>query len=147
MFGQRKKSAEDEEVDITPMIDITFLMLIFFLVTSTPDQKTEIELAEALHGSAVSQLESTIISIGFAGLEQSPVYGADGRIPEAILSEDFEKQKEQITKLVSQGLSEGKTNVIIKADKAVAYRNVDRVIKSISATEGIQLHLAVLDTE
>lgn len=147
MFGQRKKSAEDEEVDITPMIDITFLMLIFFLVTSTPDQKTEIELAEALHGSAVSQRESVVISVAFAGLAQSPVYGADGKIPEAILSDDLEKQKEQITELVSQGKDEGKTNVIIKADKAVAYRNIDRVIKSVSATEGIKLHLAVLDTE
>ncbi len=148
MLGSRKNGGmEDEEVDITPMIDITFLMLIFFLVTSTPDQKTEIELAEALHGNAVSQRESIMFSIAFAGLEQSPVYAADGKIPEAALSDDLEKQDTEIQEEVSQGMSEGKENVIIKADKAVPYRNVDRIIKSVSKSEGIKIHLAVLDTE
>lgn len=147
MFGKRKKMVEEEDVDLTPMIDVTFLMLIFFMVTSTPDQKTEIKLAEALHGSAVSQRESVIISVAFAGLAECPVYGADGKIPSAILSSDLEKQKEQIIDLVTKGRDDGKTNVIIKADKAVAYRNIDRVIKSISATEGIKLHLAVLDSD
>ena len=148
MLGTRNKGVvEDEEVDITPMIDITFLMLIFFLVTSTPDQKTSIELAEALHGNAVSQRESIVFSVAFAGLEQAPVFAADGKIPEAALSDDLEKQDEQIQEEVSAGMSEGKENVIIKADKAVTYRNIDRIIKSVSKSEGIKIHLAVLDTE
>ena len=148
MLGTRNKGVvEDEEIDITPMIDITFLMLIFFLVTSTPDQKTSIELAEALHGNAVSQRESIVFSVAFAGLEQAPVFAADGKIPEAALSDDLEKQDEQIQEEVSAGMSEGKENVIIKADKAVTYRNIDRIIKSVSKSEGIKIHLAVLDTE
>lgn len=148
MLGSRNKGVvEDEEVDITPMIDITFLMLIFFLVTSTPDQKTSIELAEALHGNAVSQRESIVFSVAFAGLEQAPVFAADGKIPESALSDDLEKQDEQIQEEVSAGMSEGKENVIIKADKAVTYQNIDRIIKSVSKSEGIKIHLAVLDTE
>mgnify|MGYP003325625382 CR=1 FL=1 len=30
-----RKKLEDAEMDITPMIDVTFLLLIFFMVTST----------------------------------------------------------------------------------------------------------------
>lgn len=33
-FG-RRKSKDDGDLDITPMIDVTFLLLIFFMVTST----------------------------------------------------------------------------------------------------------------
>lgn len=147
MFGDRKKPKVDDEVDITPMIDITFLMLIFFMVTSTPDKNSEIKLAEALHGDAVSQRDSTVITIAFAGFDQSPVYAADGVVPGAVLSEDFDTQTKQITDEVSKGLSDGKSNVIIKADRAVAYRHVDRVIKSISVTPGVQLYLAVLENQ
>ena len=42
-------------MDMTPMIDITFLLLIFFLVSSHPDQATSIALPKAQHGDAVSQ--------------------------------------------------------------------------------------------
>ncbi|MEZ6068519.1 MAG: biopolymer transporter ExbD [Planctomycetaceae bacterium] len=30
-----KRAAEEDDLDITPMIDVTFLLLIFFMVTST----------------------------------------------------------------------------------------------------------------
>ncbi len=51
----RGRATEDFEMDITPMIDITFLLLIFFLVCSTADQDTAIELAKARHGKAVGE--------------------------------------------------------------------------------------------
>lgn len=129
------------------MIDITFLMLIFFLVGSTPDQKTAIELPEALYGKAVAQLESVVFTIAEGGLDQSPVYEADGKLPEFLLSKNPEAQAEQIREAVARGKREGKNDVIIKADRGVTYRNVARVMSHISEIEGIKLHLAVLDTE
>ena len=35
MIRRRKRPAEDSTIDITPMLDIVFIMLIFFIVTTT----------------------------------------------------------------------------------------------------------------
>jgi biopolymer transport protein ExbD len=141
----RPKPRADDEMDITPMIDITFLLLIFFLVTSTPDQQTAIELPDAQHGSPVSQLTSTVFTVADGGLDSAPVYEADGKIEAHRLSEDDDKQKEEIKEAVETGLAqENKTDVIIKADKAVRCREINRVMKAISRVEGIKIHLAIL---
>ena len=35
MRGRVRKAAEETEVDLTPMLDVVFILLIFFIVTST----------------------------------------------------------------------------------------------------------------
>ena len=40
----------DAEMDFTPMIDMVFLLLIFFLVASKIDQATSVKLPPARHG-------------------------------------------------------------------------------------------------
>ena len=40
----KKRRQEDAEMDITPMIDITFLLLAFFVVVSTMDPKRAVQL-------------------------------------------------------------------------------------------------------
>lgn len=129
------------------MIDITFLLLIFFLVTSTPDEDTAIKLPEALHGDAVSQLESVVFTVAQGDGRVAPVYAADGKIEESLLSEDEEQRDAAIQKAVEAGLAENKSNVIVKADRGVAYRHVASVVASVSRVEGANLHLAVLDTD
>jgi biopolymer transport protein ExbD len=134
-------------MDIAPMIDLTFLLLIFFLVSSTPDQLTAIDLPEATHGVGVSELNSVIFTVAMGGLGPAPVYAADGRIPGTELADDLETQRRQIREAVEQGFRENKTSVIIKADKSVAHREVARVVKAVSQVEGVRIHLAVLDTQ
>ena len=41
----RKRRFDDAEMDITPMIDITFLLLIFFLVASKMDEGATLDAA------------------------------------------------------------------------------------------------------
>ena len=144
---RRKAGAGEDDVDITPMIDITFLLLIFFLVTSTPDQESSVRLPEALHGEAVSQLESTVFTIAEASGPVAPVYAADGKIDEFLLAEDAASRDAAIQKAVEAGMADNKPNVIVKADKGVAYRHVAAVVASISRVDGANLHLAVLDTD
>ena len=70
-----RKKLEDVEMDITPMIDITFLLLIFFLVCSTPDQDTAIEMAKARYGRGVGERNSVIITIS-----SSPIWIASSTL-------------------------------------------------------------------
>lgn len=129
------------------MIDITFLLLIFFLVTSTPDKDSAVKLPEALHGDAVSQLESVVFTVAQGDGNTAPVYAADGKLEEHRLAEDEQQRDAAIQKAVEDGQSENKFNVIVKADRGVAYRHVASVVVSISRVEGASLHLAVLDTD
>ena len=34
-LGKRKKAEEESEIDLTPMLDVVFIMLIFFIVTAS----------------------------------------------------------------------------------------------------------------
>lgn len=146
-IGRKNASDGEDDLDITPMIDITFLLLIFFLVTSTPDQDTAVVLPEALHGDAVSQLESVILTIGESSLDIAPVYAADGKIASSLLPEQEEPRRAAIRGAVEDGMAANKTNVVIKADKGVAFRHVDAVVSAVSQVRGANIHLAVLDTD
>jgi len=142
---RRRDRGDDVEMDITPMIDITFLLLIFFIVCSTPEQKSSFELAEARHGKGVSERNSIFITISAESADPAPVYLADGINGES-LPNDPDEQKELIRDAIEKGRLELKENVVIKADRNVAHRDVSRVIKAISSVEGTKIHLAVLES-
>ena len=140
-----RPDVEDDEIDITPMIDMTFLLLIYFLLVTTPDVRTAIELPQARHGGAVSQRNATIITIGEASGGTAPIYMADGTIASALVTGEPREQRETIAEHVRQGLQdESRTDVVIKADRHVPHREVARVMRAASLVDGIRLHLAVL---
>ena len=49
---QRKRSLPDTDLDITPMIDVTFLLLIFFIVTSTMKATPDQDIPPAVSGDS-----------------------------------------------------------------------------------------------
>lgn len=148
LLESRRKSRMDEiDMDITPMIDMTFLLLIFFLVSSTPDQQTAIDLPPAQHGVGVSQLQSVVFTIAEGGVKTAPVYAADGRIPGTELPDDLDARRNRVRELVEEGFREDKTSVVIKGDKNVAHRDVAQLVKAASQVNGVKIHLAVLDAE
>lgn len=138
----------DAEMDITPMIDVTFLLLIFFLVCSTPDQQSAVELPKAKYGTGVDKKNSVIITVSDEGIDTAPVYLADGKIDAARITDDPDEQSVLIIEAVTKGRRDGnKENVLIKADRNVAYREIARVIKAVSKVEGAKIFLAVLETD
>ena len=138
---------ESTHLDITPMIDITFLLLIFFLVASTPDIQVEAQLPEARHGVGVGERESTIFTIAQSGLDTAPVYLGDGKIAGNELSNDSAQQADEIESQVREEMDKGKGNVLIKADRGVAHRDVARVAAAASRVDGIRLHFAVTELD
>jgi biopolymer transport protein ExbD len=134
-------------MDITPMIDCVFLLLIFFIVCSTMEQQSPIDLAEARHGRAVGEREAIIISVLSGGAEAAPVYLADGPAQDPLPNDDAVQREKILAYIEEEQKKEAKTDVLIKADKNVAHRDVARVIKSVSQVEGINIHLAVAESE
>jgi biopolymer transport protein ExbD len=139
----------ESDIDITPMIDLTFLLLIFFLVSSTPaDPERVIELPKAATATAVRPADSVILSLADAG-EKMPaaVYFADGKVGQP-LAGDWKEQEEAIRQYVERGVvAERKRYVLVKAEKGVRHREVARVARAVALVEGAELHVAVMESD
>ena len=61
-WGGRKRATVEADLDITPMIDVTFLLLIFFMVTSTM-QTPDLDVPAAKHGVGVDSSGAIILQI------------------------------------------------------------------------------------
>ncbi|NUQ61331.1 MAG: biopolymer transporter ExbD [Pirellulales bacterium] len=133
-------------MDITPMIDMTFLLLIFFIVTSRPTMENMIDLPKARYGSGVSERSSVIITMADQGANLPPaVYLGDGKAGQP-LPDDPKLQEAEILRAVEAGFQqEGKSDVLLKAEKGIKHREVSRVAAAASQVEGIKLHLAVME--
>ena len=143
----RRPVKDSAEMDITPMIDITFLLLIFFLVCSTLAQQTAVELPPARHGSGVDERSSVIITVEPRGVGRPPaVYLGDGTSGSP-LDDDHAAQEEMIMEEVEKGLLRGKSNVLIKAAMGVKHGEVSRVAADAARVEGIRLHMAVFEIQ
>lgn len=142
----RRKVPLDNNLDMTPMIDVTFLLLIFFLVSSVPDVKAALDLPAADHGVGVSRRQALVISVVPAddGREVT-VYLADGRLGDPLPS-DTEAQETLIRAAVQTAVGEGKQEVLIKAEKNVRHRDVARLIRAASV-DGISVNLAVMELD
>ena len=64
----RRPVEDSAEMDITPMIDITFLLLIFFIVCSTMSQSSAVKLPPARHGKGVDEQMAVIITVDTKGV-------------------------------------------------------------------------------
>ncbi len=142
----RRRLIGDAEADMTPMIDMTFLLLIFFLVTFKASESKLVELPEARHGGAIGKDESIIFSlVRLPGQSEPRVYlGDDEAQP---LSDDHARQAAEIAEHVETALASNRQHVLIKADRAVHYRDVARVAAAVGQIDGVQLHFAVSDPE
>ncbi|NLF07231.1 MAG: hypothetical protein GX594_04520 [Pirellulaceae bacterium] len=134
---------QEDDVDMTPMIDCVFLLLIFFLVGSIPDIKTAVELAPARYGIGADPSSAVFVTVAEGGAT-ADIYLADGKVGSP-LPNDVKTQEATITKAIRDGRQEGKSSVIIKAEKSVKHKEVSRVASAAAKVEGIQLYLAVFE--
>jgi biopolymer transport protein ExbD len=146
-----KKRLEEAEFDITPMIDCTFLLLIFFLVTSKMDEKISVDLPSAKHGATVVIQESIIITVAKGGEgEIAKFFKGDGIEPaDLIPGSTVVEQEDALTAWVEQQAlgPPQKTNVLIKGEKDVKFRDVYRAEKAAGRAEIEKLYVAVMEKD
>ncbi len=141
----RPPKLEGEEIDMTPMIDCVFLLLIFFLVGSVPDLQTAVELAPARYGTGTDPNTATIVTVADRGSSgPALIYLADGKIG-APLPDDPAAQQAAVASAVRKGFRNGKTGVLVKAERSVKHREVSRVAAAAGQVEGVKLYLAVFE--
>ena len=143
-FPARKQDAHPE-FDITAMVDLVFMMNIYFLVTFVTAALGEINLPAANHAVALDGDKATVITV-LAGIDARSVevYLADGRKGRPILEPD--DQATQIANAVDLAAARGKTAVLIKAEKNIRLREMKRIATA-AAREGMTLHIAIMEKD
>lgn len=143
----QRRPLSDSEMDITPMIDMVFLLLIFFLVASKIDQATSVKLPPARRALAVAQ-ETAIIVLVKQGAENVVVARRDG----SPFSSDPTTQEAEIGAYVEAGLTGSPPferpmdSIIIKAEGSVREGEVARVAQAIGrVTDTPLLNYAVVE--
>lgn len=122
-----KGRRQDDEMDITPMIDITFLLLIFFVVASKMDPTQTGRTPLADHGTSVSAKDSAVIFINPGSRDTAVLERIDG----SKFSDDEETQTSEIVDYITAQLDEGKNQVMLLGDADVSVGEVGRVRKII----------------
>jgi biopolymer transport protein ExbD len=147
--GRRRLTLLESELDITPMIDVTFLLLIFFLVTSIRDRQTDVELPPARNGSAVDPQRAIVFTVSGRGDrgDRGEVFAGESTSNDARLSSDEAEFRAQVVDLIEQGRLGGRRDVLIKAERHLPHREVAKVIRAASQFGDIQIHLAVLEVD
>jgi biopolymer transport protein ExbD len=144
----RKAARDEAEMDITPMIDITFLLLIFFLVASKMDAAGDVMLPKAEYGTVVAVDESVVITVAEGGADgRARIFKGDTTdTAQQLRSADLADQEEEMVAYLEENLIGKKRYVLIKAARGVKRREVARVEEAASRVEQAQsLYLAVLE--
>jgi len=112
-----KQSQRRVTLDMSPMMDIVFLLLIFFLVTSTflPDAGMDLELPKSTTATP-SEMAPTMISVAEDGAVQ-----LDG---EAITVEELEQRVAALPEADRQ-------RITVRADARVDYGVIVRIIDAL----------------
>lgn len=129
-----RRALEDTEMDITPMIDITFLLLIFFIVASKMDEAANIPLPPASSAVAIVLKQCVIITVGPGETDDTAnVYAGDGDAPENLLdSSDISAMETELQAYVEEQVGEDprKNIVLIKGAKGVKHKHISTTAKA-----------------
>ena len=144
-FSAPSPTSEMPEFDITAMVDLVFLMNIYFLITLSVGAAGEIDLPRAVRSKPLDAENATVLTV-LQGRDASSVvvYLGDGKEGKAMT--DPTEQEEQIAAAVDAGLARQKTEVLIKAEKAIRLREMQR-ISAAASREGVTLNMAVWEKD
>ena len=128
-----RKSQENPALDMTPMIDVVFELIIFFVVTLTEAQKKDetIELEDGGHGSALTpeELPPTHMQIDIASRDKKGKTLPRGRITMG----DREITPDEISRRVKERMRKVKDfPVLIRADYNCRHEVVARVMNAVT---------------
>ncbi|MEX0951851.1 MAG: biopolymer transporter ExbD [Gammaproteobacteria bacterium] len=119
----RNKPREDLDLNITPLIDVVFLLLIFFMVTTTFDRESEISitLPEASQEVVQTDIETIEISID----QNGRVFIND----KSLLNTQMETIREGLNDaLLAAGNIDEQPSIIINADAEASHQSVIRIM-------------------
>ena len=137
---KRRRNKDDGELDITPMIDVTFLLLAFFVVVSKMDPQAAVDLPVASYGLQIQDKSAVtlIVVVDKDDADKVSIFkgasmGQETKIPEG----DADTQEELIGAYVETELSTNPTKeaILVKAAGKVKTGMVEMVKRGVANSE------------
>ena len=134
----RQPGGDEPEVNLTPLIDVVFILLIFFMVSTTFQKESEIkiELPEA-SADAVEEKDDVL----------ELVIDAEGRYfieQQQVVNTELETLQKAIGKFLGDRTG---IPVVIRADRRTPYESVVRAMDAVSRLGLVQMSLATSQPE
>lgn len=130
-LGSRKTNMEEAHIDMTSMLDIVFIMLIFFIVTSSFVKESGVEVNRPQASHSTNQKDATIF---IAITANNDIY-IDKRVV------DKERVQATLEHLVTE---QPNASVVVQAD-TFAFNGT--VVSVIDSAKGAGIHHIALATE
>lgn len=130
------------EVNLTPLIDVVFLLLIFFMVSTTFDRhaKLKVSLPEALTKATQQQNYSLVLSIDTKGN-----YFLNER---QIVNQQLGTLKQAILKTLSEyNINVKDASLILRADANTPHQSVVRAMDAASQIGLTKLSIATVESK
>ena len=117
---------EDDEIDITPMIDCVFLLLFFFMVTSKIDRQSPVEMPRVVNTVEVAPNKIVVVTAKFDVGGEAILYLGDGVSPDKAVVGELKEQEERIRQYIELEVSQRPdvTGIMLKADGKVKQKYV-----------------------
>lgn len=141
----RQVDREPPEFDITAMVDLVFMMNIYFLVTFVTVSLSQVDLPSASHVAPLDADTSVILTVVGGGDQPAVVYLGDREKGTPIRG--ALRQEERVRIAVEEGVDAGKHEVLLKAEKKVRLGDLFRISAAASAVEGVKLNVAVMEKD
>ena len=134
----RSERRDEVDLDITPLIDVVFLLLIFFMVSTTFDHNSEINITLPSSSKEVTEAKPDAVNIGLDA--QGNVYIND----KSLVNAQLETIKAALSDALV-GLNE--PPIIISADSNATHQSVVRVMDAARQLGLVKITFATQELE
>jgi len=119
-MAKRRRGRHEASVDLTPLIDVVFLLLIFFMVSTTFIRETQLKINLPEASGELQEVEAGTIEIT---VDRGGDYSVNDRL---LVSSDKKTLVRALREVMSPG--EVSQQVIITADALTAHQSVIRAM-------------------
>ena len=138
VYVRKRRPLPDSEIDITPMIDVTFQLLIFFMVTSTMQGNPPADLPPSMSGGSIE-----VAKVMNVVVRPAAVSGEAAQIEFNKAPVNLEELK---LLLQEQAAARGDgIHVMILADRTMKNGDLNEVEILLSEIQGVTYHFGVQD--
>ncbi len=134
----RRSRSDEPDVNLTPLIDVVFILLLFFMVSTTFQRESEIniELPEA-SAEPVEEREEMLELV----IDAEGHYFID---EQQVVNTELETLKQAIQKFLGE---RSEIPVVIRADRLTPYESVVRAMDATAQLGLVQMSLATSQPE
>ena len=134
----RQAGGDEPEVNLTPLIDVVFILLIFFMVSTTFQKESEIKIELPEASADPVEEKKDVLEL---------VIDAEGRYfidQQQVVNTELNTLKKAISKFLGDRTT---IPVVIRADRQTPYESVVRAMDATSQLGLVQMSLATSQPE